>query len=86
MKIWSPGNTLNATDLNKNFSEASFDKATFTYDSAGRVATATDTNLSVVYTFTYNSDDLPETISDGTTTWTLTYNTSGQLTAITRTP
>lgn len=85
MKIWTPGQTLNAADLNKNFSEANADKITVTYDTSDRVATITDTNLSVVYTYTYNDDDQPVTVSDGTTVWTFTYDSAGRLTAITHT-
>lgn len=77
------GDIPDATFLNKMFSRAGFTKATFTYNSDGTIATATDTMASITYTFSYNADGTWNTVTDGTNTWTLGYDSAGNITSIT---
>ena len=83
MKILQAGQVATASDMNLNFESGSWN---FTYDSSGRVQTATDVATGEVTTITYNSDDTVNTITDGTNTWTFNYNSDGTLASIVRTP
>lgn len=61
-----------------------FNNATITYDD-DKVATITDNDYSVTYTFTWNEDDTIDNITDGTYVWTFTYNLGGDVTDIVQT-
>lgn len=62
-----------------------FNSANVTYDSDGRVSTVEDPDISKTFTLAYNVNDDIQTISDGTTVWTLNYNDLEELTSITNT-
>ena len=85
-KNWIGGDKLLAAEVMRLAKEVG-DNLTFTYDSAGQVATIVDndTTPATTYTFTW-SNGLVTSITDGTNTWTITYNTSNQVTAVSKTP
>lgn len=60
-----------------------FNAATVTYDSDGRVKTIRDNQLGKNYLISYDSDDNPVKIFDGTSTWRFTYS-GDQLAFITK--
>jgi YD repeat-containing protein len=82
---WSAGEKLTADQLNENFQRIFNDNVTITYNSDDTVATITNSDASVTWTFTYNSQGAVSTITDGTNTWTFTYDSSNRVTAIAKT-
>ncbi len=54
---------------------------TITYNADGTIATAVDVDQSVTYTFSYSSGRI-SSYTDGTSTWTPTYNSEGNITSI----
>jgi len=62
------------------------DNGTITYNDDGSVATVVDSNTSVTYTFAYDAaTGYLTSVTDGTSTWTFTYNGAGQITAVAKT-
>lgn len=88
MKRYTALEQLPASELNQLLSEMALATATFTYDSAGRMATIVDTLSSpnITYTIAYDTAGNVGTITDGTRTWTLVYNGANQVTSITQSP
>lgn len=84
MKIWSIAEKLLALDLNKSLSQSTLSGCTITYDTDGKIATVVDTMNSpnITYTLTYDIDDQIATVTDSTNTWTVTRDTSGNITSI----
>ena len=75
------GDQLTAAKLNQLFG---MNSAAFTYNTDGTVNTITDSTTGVVYTFAYNTDGSVNTVSDASNTWTMAYNSNGDITSITR--
>lgn len=63
-----------------------YNNANLTYDSAGRLYTVADLDTGLTYTLSYNLEDNISSVTDGTNTWTITYDGSGNITNITKTP
>lgn len=85
----SAGDTILATDqqsLRKDAGLLSGDSISITYDTKGRIATIVHNDYAITYTITYSTiyTYQPASVTDGTYTWTFTYNTKGQLTTITK--
>ena len=73
MKTFVPGEKLYAKDLNESFGELG-DDVTLTYNDDGSIATAKDNKINTTHAFTYADDMLIQSYTDGTNTWTLTWD------------
>ena len=82
------GSPIPADAWNDNFALLFMDDVDITYDENGRIATIThnETTPATVWTITYNDNDQVATVTDGTTTWTYSYNDEGYLSAINYAP
>ena len=80
---WIPGEEVTAAKLNQT--GEGLDIGTMTYDVQGRLSSFIDSDSGFTYTLTYDTDDKLLTIANGTNTWTMTYNSDGNITAVTKT-
>jgi len=84
-KQWLGGDKLLAAEV-KRIAKASGDNVDITYNSDGTIATVVDNDTSPATTYTLTwSNGLLVSITDGTNTWTFTYNVEGKISNITRT-
>lgn len=80
---WTAGEEVTAEKLNKTV--GGFNNANITYNSDDQPITITDPVTGVVYTLTYDSEGRLATASDGTNTYTITYNGDDSITSIIKT-
>jgi YD repeat-containing protein len=76
---WNVGDPLNKDKLNQMAGE---NPSTITYDSQGRVNTVTDDITGVITTISYDNQGRVASYTDGTNTWTPTYDSQGNITNI----
>ena len=78
--FWVIGQQILAVDINRMFGDKNW---TVTYNAGGFVTQAIDTFTSTTYDFTYDTNKGTLTsYTDGTHTWTFTYDSNNQVTAI----
>ena len=84
-KTFIANTALPATDLNNNFNLLFDNNVTLTYNADGTVNTVTNTDQTITYTLTWANGRLVS-FTDGTNTWTATYDVnSGNYTGLIRT-
>ena len=84
-KIFVANTALPATDLNNNFNLLFDNNVTLTYNADGTVNTVTNNDQTVTYTLTWTNGRLVS-FTDGTNTWTASYDTNtGNFTGLVKT-
>lgn len=90
-KLLVPNDPIRAYEWNNNFNLLFGDEVQITYGLNGLPATVvfedtqnptTGVTLATTYTLTWDGDDKLTSYTDGTNTWTISYNEEGEITDI----